>query len=147
MGPLGFYECVQMPFGLTNAPATFQRLMESCLGDIHIKHCIIYLDYIIIFSKTPEHLQRLWEVFEKLTSTGLKLKLNKCEFFKPRIEYLGHILSKDGIETNPKKMEAILNWPRPKTVTQVRRFLGFCNYYCKFIYKLSKLSINCQTTT
>ena len=133
MGPLGFYECVQMPFGLTNAPATFQRLMESCLGDIHIKHCIIYLDDIIIFSKTPEHLQRLWEVFEKLTSTGLKLKLNKCEFFKPRIEYLGHILSKDGIETNPKKMEAILNWPRPKTVTQVRRFLGFCNYYHKFI--------------
>ena len=60
VGPLGFYECVRMPFGLTNAPMTFQRLMESCLGDLHLKHCIIYLDDIIVFSKTPEeHLQRL----------------------------------------------------------------------------------------
>ena len=68
-------------------------------------------------------------MFEKLTSTGLKLKPSKCEFFKPRIEYLGHIVSKDGIETNPKKIEAILNWPRSKIVTQVRSLLGFCNYY------------------
>ena len=113
--PLGFYECAHMPFGLTNAPATFQSLMELCLWDLHLKHCIIYLDDIIIFSKMPEeHLCRLRELFKKLTSVGLKLKPNKCESFKPRFEYLGHILSKDGIEMNPKKIEAILKWPRPK---------------------------------
>ena len=72
IGPLGFHECVWMPFGLTNAPATFQCLMESCLGDMHLKWCIIYLDDIIVFSKTPdEHIQRLRGVFEKLSAAGL----------------------------------------------------------------------------
>ena len=82
LGPLGFYECVHMPFGLTNAPATFQCLMESCLGDYHLKYCIIYLDDIIIFSKTPEeHISRLCKVFQKLDKAGLCLKPNKCEFW------------------------------------------------------------------
>ena len=67
VGPLGFYECIHMPFGLTNAPATFQRLMESCLGDMHLSWCIIYLDDVIVFSKTPEeHLVRLRGVFQKV---------------------------------------------------------------------------------
>ena len=134
VGPLGFYECVRMPFGLTNVPATFQRLMESCLGDLHLKYCIIYLDDIIIFSKTPgEHLKRLQSVFEKLDEAGLRLKPGKCEFFRLQLEYLGHVVSKEGIETNPKKIAAIVNWPRPMTVTHERSFLGFCNYYWKFI--------------
>ena len=81
--PLGFYECVQIPFGLTNAPATFQHLMESCLGEMHLKWCIIYLDDSIVFSKTPEeHIERLRGVFEKLSAAGLRLKPSKCEFFK-----------------------------------------------------------------
>ena len=75
VGPLGFYQCERMPFGLTNAPATFQRLMESCLGDMHLKWVIIYLDDIIIFSKTPkEHIQRLRGVFQKLHESGVKIK-------------------------------------------------------------------------
>ena len=83
VGPLGFYKCVWMPFGLTNALATFQHLMETCLGEIHLKWCIIYLDNIIVFSKTPEeHIERLRGVFEKLAAAGLRLKLSKCEFFK-----------------------------------------------------------------
>ena len=134
VGPLGFYECVRMPFGLTNAPAMFQRLMESCLGDLHLKYCIIYLDDIIIFSKTPgEHLKRLRSVFEKLDEAGLRLKPGKCEFFRPQLEYLDHVVSKEGIETNTKKIAAIVNWPRPMTVMQVCSSLGFCNYYRKFI--------------
>ena len=120
VGPLGFYECVQIPFGLTNAPVTFQHLMESCLGDLHLKWCIIYLDDIIVFSKTPkEHIQRLRGMFEKLSAAGLQLKPRKCEFFKSQIAYLGHIVSKDGIETDPKKITAIKEWPIPKTVTEV----------------------------
>ena len=130
VGPLGFYECVRMPFGLTNAPATFQRLMESCLGELHLDWCIIYLDDIIIFSRTPnDHITRLEGVLEKLAKAGLKLKPSKCEFFRSSLKYLGHIVSKDGIATDPRKIEAIHNWPRPKTVTEVRSFTGFTNYY------------------
>ena len=141
VGPLGFYECLRMPFGLTNAPATFQRLMESCLGDLHLNWCIIYLDDIIIYSKTPEeHLERLEGVFAKLQKAGLTLKPSKCEFFKSRITYLGHIVSKDGIETDPKKISAVQQWPRPTTVTQVRKFLGFTNYYRKFLHNYAKIA-------
>ena len=141
VGPLGFYECVRMPFGLTNAPATFQRLMESCLGDLHLSWCIIYLDDIIIFSKNPDdHITRLEGVFEKLAVAGLKLKPSKCEFFKARLRYLGHVVSPQGIATDLTKIEAILKWPRPKTVTDVRSFTGFTNYYRKFIKGYAKVT-------
>ena len=91
-------------FGLTNAPATFQQLMETCLGELHLQWCIICLDDDIIFSKThKEQITRLRAVFVKLAEAGLKLKPSKCEFFKRWIAYLRHIVSKDGIETNPKK--------------------------------------------
>ena len=141
VGPLGFYECVRMPFGLTNAPATFQRLMESCLGELHLDWCIIYLDDIIIFSKTPdEHIARLEGVFEKLAKAGLKLKPSKCEFFRSSLKYLGHIVSKDGIATDPRKIEAINKWPQPITVTDVHSFTGFTNYYRKFIKGYAKIA-------
>ena len=107
-----------MPFGLTNAPATFQRLKESCLGDLHLQYCIIYLDDIIIFSKDPaEHVKRLQVVFQKLDEAGLWLKLSKCEFFKTRAEYLGHIVLEKGIETNSKMIKAIIKWAQLQTIT------------------------------
>ena len=141
VGPLGFYECVWMPFGLTNAPATFQRLMESCLSDLHLNWCIIYLDDVIVFSRTPEeHITWLEAVFKKISDAGLKLKPSKCEFFKKRIHYLGHIVSDNGIEMDPKKIEAIVNWPGPHTVHEVRKFLGFTNYYRKFVYKYAQIA-------
>ena len=141
VGPLGFYECVRMPFGLTNAPATFQRLMESCLGELHLNWCIIYLDDIIIHSRTPEeHITRLRGVFERLRAAGLKLKPSKCTFFKDKIAYLGHIVSKQGIEVDPKKVEVIRRWPTPKTVTDVRSFLGFTNYYRKFMFRYAQIA-------
>ena len=139
VGPLGFYKCERMPFGLTNAPATFQRLMESCLGDLHLNWCIIYLDDIIVFSKTPkEHIERLRGVFTKLVAAGLKLKPNKL--FKSKIAYLGLIVSSKGIETNPKKVEAVKNWTVPRTVTDVWSFLGFTNYYRRFIKDYAKFA-------
>ena len=89
--PLGLWECECMPFGLTNAPATFQRLMESCLGELHLNWCIIYLDDIIVFSITPEeHLHRLNALFNKLKAAGLKLKPSKCDLLVV-INYLGHV--------------------------------------------------------
>ena len=104
VGPLVFHECEQIPFGLMNAPATFQRLIETCLGDLHLSWCIIYLDDIIIFSKMPgKHIKRLREFFEMLVEVDLKLKPSKCELFKKCIAYLGHIVSNGGIETDPRK--------------------------------------------
>ena len=141
LGPLGFNECVRMPFGLTNVPATFQRLMESCLGELHLEWCIIYLDDIIIFSKNPDnHLTRLRGVFEWLAKAGLKLKPSKCKFFKSNLKYLGHIVSRDGKATDPRKIEAIKNWPKPNTVTEVRSFTGFTNYYRHFIKGYVKIA-------
>ena len=85
-------------------PATFQHLMENCLGDLHLNWCIIYLDDIIIYSKMPqEHLERLETVFKKISKAGLKLKPSKCEFFKPEITYLGHVVSNKGIATGSKE--------------------------------------------
>ena len=135
VGPMGFYECVHMLFGLTNTPGTFQWLMESCLGDLHLDWCITYLDDIIIFSKTPqEHICHLRGVFEKLCSAGLTFKLSKCELFHSQVEYLDHIVSSKGIETDPRKVAAIHDWPQPWVVTEVYSFLGYMNYYRKFIH-------------
>ena len=112
VGPLGFYECKRMPFGLTNAPATFQRLMENCLGDLNLLWCIIYLDDIVIFSKDPaSHLKKLEAVFWKLEEAGLKLKPSKCELFRRKLAYLGHIISAKGVAIDEGKIEAIKNWP------------------------------------
>ena len=109
------------------------------LGEMHLKWCIIYLDDIIVFSKmSKEHIERLRGVFEKLSAAGLRLKPSKCEFFKSPIAYLGHIVSKDGIETEKKKITAIQKWPIAKTVTEVCSFLGFTNYYHKFIPKYAQ---------
>ena len=140
VGPLCFYEHECMPFGLTNAPTTFQQLMQSCLGNLHLHYCIIYLD-VIVFSKTPEeHLLRLRAVLEKLNQAGLKLKPSKCEFFKQKLIYFGHVVSKNGIQTDPKKVEAMCKWPVPTNVTEVRSFLGFTNYYQRFIKKYAQIA-------
>ena len=93
-----------MPFGLTNAPATFQRLMESCLGELHLNWCIIYLDDIIVFSQTlEEHLHRFKAVFNKLKAASLKVKPSKCDLFKQQINYFGHVVSSEGTLLTLKK--------------------------------------------
>ena len=92
-----------------NAPATFQRMMETCLGDLHLNWCLIYLDDIIVFAKTQEEaITRLGTVFQKLREAGLKLQPSKCELFKTSLLYLGHVVSEDGIRTDPKKIKAVL---------------------------------------
>ena len=140
-GPLGFYECETMPFGATNAPATFQRLMHNCLGDLNMTWCVVHLDDIIVFSDNPkDYITRLEAVFQKLASAGLKLKPSKCFFFKEEIDYLGHLVSGKGVATSPKKIEAVTKWPVPQTVYDVRSFLGFVGYYRRFIRDFSKIS-------
>ena len=115
LGPLGFCECELMPFGLINAPVMFQNLMETCLGDLHLNWCIIFLDDIILFSKLPkEHIKCLRGVFEKLTMAGLKLKPSNCQFFQKCIAYHRNIVSHKGIETNPRKSPLSKTGPSQK---------------------------------
>ena len=105
-----------MPFGLTNAPATFQWLMQSCLGNLHLHYCIIYLDDVIVFSKTPEeHVVRLRVVFKMLKQTGLKLKPSKCEYLWQELTYLGHVISKDGIKLIPRRWKLSVSGLYPLT--------------------------------
>ena len=92
-----------------------------------------------MFAEDPdEHIKRLRGVFQKLAKVGLKLKPRKCEFFKSHISYLGHIVSADGIECDPKKIQAVKNWPVPKTFTEVQSFLGFTNHYWRFIQNYAR---------
>ena len=108
MGPLGFWECECMPFGLTNVPATVQRLVESCLGELHLNWCIIYLVDIIVFSWTPEeHVHRLRAVLYKLRAAGLNLKPSKCDLFRKEINYVGHVVSNEGVSTDPDKTKSV----------------------------------------
>ena len=141
VGPLGFYEFNRLPFGLVNSPATYQRLMEEILGDLHLDICFIYLDDLIIFSDTfEEHLERLEKVLKRLRESGLKLSPKKCAFFQQKGKYIGHIVSKDGIQPDPAKIEKVTNWPRPTTPEDVRKFLGFVGYYRKFIKDFSSIA-------
>ena len=140
IGNLGFFECNRMAFGLTNAPATFQRLMECCMGEMNLKECLIFLDDILIFSETfEEHISRLEAVFSRLKQHGLKLKASKCEFFKTSVRYLGHVVSDTGVETDPDKISALSSWPEPTNVKQLRSFLGFTGYYRRFIKDYARI--------
>ena len=106
VGPLGCYKHVPMPFGLVNAPAMFQRLMETCLGNLQLSWHLIYLDNVIVFSKiTKDHLVWLRAVFKKLKEAGIKLKPSKCEFFKKSLTYLEHRILEGVIETDGSKIK------------------------------------------
>ena len=141
-GPLGFYECYMMPFGASNTPATFQRLMKSCLGDLNLSWCVVYLEDITVIGETTEdHLQTLTAVFKKkLRQAKLKLRSSKCNFFRTQISYLGHLVSKEGITTGPGKIDTVKNWPKPKTRNDIRHFLGFVGYCRKFIKNFSSIA-------
>ena len=140
-GPLGFYECQRMPFGLTNAPATFQRLIESCMSDIYLSQCLLYLDDIVVFSKTyEEHISRLEAVFKRLVAAGLKLAPSKCHLFQHQIRYLGHIVSENGVSTDPDKIEVVKSWQAPQNVEQLRKFLGFVGFYRRFMPDFAKIA-------
>lgn len=107
-----------MPFGLCNAPSTFQRLMERLFGDQQCQSLLLYLDDIVVFSTSvDQHLARMEVVLSRLQNEGLKAKLSKCAFFKKKVQYLGHVISSEGVSTDPGKVDAVAHWPRPTSVT------------------------------
>ena len=137
--PFGKYEYIKVPFGLAQAPAYFQELMTGVLKDLPF--AMAYLDDIIIYSSTPEeHLEHIRTVFEKLRDAKLSMKLSKCHFFAKEIQYLGHILGKEGIKPVPAKTEAIKVMHPPVNPKQVHAFLGLVGYYRKFIRNFAKIA-------
>ena len=139
--PFGLFEQIRMPFGIANAPSTFQRLMTNIFRNEILDFLIVYLDDIIIYSETmEEHLENLDLVFTKLKQHGLKLKASKCSLFKKEIKYLGHVLSADGLATDPEKTVVVKNWVRPHHLKELRRFLGFSSYYRRFIPNFSNIA-------
>ena len=133
----GLFEYKTMPFGLCNAPSTFQRMMELILRGLQWKTCLVYLDDVIVFSTSfQEHLERLTIILEKIREANLKLKPVKCSLFQKEVEFLGHVVSEQGIQPNERNIQKIVNWPEPKNVTETRQFLGLCSYYRRFIRKV-----------
>ena len=130
----GHFEFNRMPFGLSGAPATFQRLMNLMLEKENWEICLIYLDDVMIFGRTfEEHLQRVACVLKRVEDSGLKLSPMKCNFFAKNLQFLGHVVNSDGIKPDPKKVEKVKNWVKPQNIEDMRSFLGFSNYYRKFI--------------
>ena len=133
VGNLGFYEFTRMPFGLCNTPVTFQHLMQNSLGELNLTYCIIYLDDVIIFRWTEEHLECLQVVFEHFWEFNLKLKPAKYSFFQTEIVYLAHHVSCEGICPSKENVRTIEEFPMLETYTQVRAFSGLAGHYCHFI--------------
>jgi hypothetical protein len=136
----GHYEFVVVPFGLTNAPTTFMCLMNSVLNKYLDKFVLVFVDDILVYSKTKEeHEEHLRMVLQVLREHQIYAKFSKCDFFQKEIQYLGHIISTEGVEVDLEKIKAIMDWPTPRNVTEVRYFMGLVGYYKRFIRGFSKI--------
>lgn len=141
IGTGGLYEYIRMPFGLCNAPATFMRLMDRIFGDQNFQSLLIYLDDILIFGSTfQETLDRLDMVLTKLEEFNLKIKPSKCQLFKDRVKYLGHIVSDEGIQPDPGKIKNVHDWPIPTCEKELRGFLGLAGYYRRFVSGFAQIA-------
>lgn len=136
----GLFQFSVVPFGLCNSAQTQQRLMDAVFGPKYEPNIFVYLDDIIIVSKTFEqHLKLLEEVKERLQDANLTINIDKCEFFKTSLKYLGYVIDYKGIRTDPDKVAAMVNYPRPTTTTEIKRFIGMCSWYRRFISHFSSL--------
>jgi hypothetical protein len=139
--PFGLFEYKVVPFGLTNAPSIFMAAMNDVLQGLSFVS--VYLDDILIFSKTPEqHISHVETVLNRIKEHGLFLKLSKCDLFQTSITYLGHLINCDGIMPDPKKLSAVKDWPTPKSILEVRSFLGLANYFRRYVHDFSKITVS-----
>lgn len=139
--PIGHDKYLLMPFGLTNAPAVFQALVNDVLRDMLNKHVFVYLDDILIFSKThSDHIHHVQSVLQRLLENSFFVKAENCEFHVPSVSFLGYIVSKGHIQMDPVKVSAVSTWPVPESRKQLQRFLGFANFYRRFIRNYSTVA-------
>lgn len=138
--PFGHFEYNRLPMGLSNSQSTFQHYMEQILGDRIFSTLIVYLDDVLVFSRTIEHMSRLRELFDPMRNYGLKFKPKKCTIFATKVSYLGYQVSEEGIAPDPSKIEAVAEWPVPKTVKDVRAFIGFCSFYRRFCNRFAQIA-------
>jgi len=144
----GLYEYTVMPFGLTNAPSAFWRHLNNILAEKIDRAVVVYIDYILIYSKTEEeHIELVRSVHQKLTENNLCINIDKCPFQVPEVEFVGFQVEKQGIQMSQKKVEDIVNWPVPRNVKEVQRFIGFANFYRRFIQGFSSLTLPIQLLT
>ncbi|KAL5554727.1 hypothetical protein UlMin_042128 [Ulmus minor] len=137
-----------MPFGLTNAPAAFMDLMNRVFKEFLDKFVVIFIDDILIYSKTREdHEAHLELVLQRLKEHRLYAKFKKCEFWIEQVTFLRHVISKDCVSVDPSKVEAVSNWLRPTTVTEIRSFLGMAGYYRRFVEGFSRIAGPLTTLT
>ncbi|KAJ1601070.1 hypothetical protein NDA14_006730 [Ustilago hordei] len=138
---LGLYEYLVMPFGLANAPAHFQSFINDIFRDIIGIYVVVYLDDFLIFSDTEEvHVKHVTEVLTRLRSNRLFAKLSKCEFHTKTVEFLGYIIKPTGIEMDPEKVHTVKEWPMPESIHDIQRFLGFANFYRRFIAHFARIA-------
>ena len=138
---MGIFEFLRMPYGLCNAPATFQRLMQNCLGELNLTYALIYLDDVIVFSRTEEeHLTRLRAVFERFREHGLKLKPSKCHFLWKEIAFLGHKVLEEGMKPGDEGLKSIAEMAPPHNYTEIRRFLGATGFFRCFIKNYARIA-------
>ncbi|SPC65292.1 related to pol protein [Ustilago sp. UG-2017b] len=138
---LGLYEYLVMPFGLANAPAHFQSFINGVFRDIIGVYVVVYLDDFLIFSDTEEsHVKHVTEVLTRLRSNRLFAKLSKCEFHTKTVEFLGYIIKPTGIEMDPEKVRTVKEWPMPESIHDIQRFLGFANFYRRFIAHFARIA-------
>lgn len=136
----GHFECLVMPFGLTNAPAAFQHFMNDVFRDLLDHTVLIYLDDILVFSDNErDHQEHVKQVLQRLIENGLYVAPHKCEFHVRKTEFLGFIVSSDGVSMAPDKVESIMGWPSPTKVKELQQFLGFANFYRRFIKGYSRV--------
>ena len=137
----GHFEYLVMPFGLTNAPATFQAYINKLLTGLMDKFCVVYLDNILIYSDCQsEHLDHVKQVLERLRRFGLYASLKKCDFFTTKVKFLGFMVSTNGVAMDQRRVAAIQEWPKPKSYHEVQVFLGFVNFYQRFIHHYSQIA-------
>jgi hypothetical protein len=137
----GLYECLIMSFGLTNAPAHFMYLMNSVFIPELDKFVVVFIDDILIYCKSEEeHAQHLQIILRRLRDHQLYAKLSKCAFWLKEVSFLGHVISAEGIAVDPSKVQEVLDWKSPKSVTQIRSFLGLAGYYRRFVPNFSKIA-------
>jgi len=140
----GSYEWLVMPFGLTNAPAAFQRFVNTVFADMLDVCIVVYLNDILIYSEDMEsHQQHVREVLCRLWLHGLFAKPEKCKFHSDSVEYLGYRLSPKGLTMSPDKIQTISDWPEPRKVKDIQSFLGFANFYRRFIFNYSDIVVPC----